>query len=469
LLFIGTWFQYGIATAVIIIILGSLAPSINELLGTQAEAWKVEKIPLPGFIISIIILAIWTAMSGIGGAGVQSVDYLAGNAILRDLMVKDPPLVYTHPFKEGKEYYLVYYIGYYLPGALFGKITNWQWANIITWMWSYIGILISFSWFCLFTARGLKTTPRVCLAGLFFCLASGLDIIGYMITSPVPFELSHHLEWWAYMAQIPSQTSLIYWVPQQAIAAWVATLIVYYHISYRTKPILLGIPMACLPLWSPLAAIGLVPFILYTIIKKIKEGKLTQLFSLENLIGAPMIALITLSYLGSSYFNFPIGINTRYDSYWRYALLICIDILPLILIASVGVCNKMTSTNTKIVFGIASIILLILPSFLMGDYNDIVMRASIPSLLILYILCFDTLANTKNRVLLYAGLILFSLGAMTGISEMWKNVGHWKWAPPSESHIFPFNDTTNEYNVHNIIQREGNPESLFFRFINSTK
>ncbi|WP_313568877.1 hypothetical protein [Acetoanaerobium noterae] len=94
-------------------------------------------------IISIIVLFLWISLSGIGGFGFQNSDYDKHNAILRDLINYSWPVHYKLINGSGL---LIYYIGYYLPSALVGKILGWKVANIFIFIWSFIGLLISYLW-----------------------------------------------------------------------------------------------------------------------------------------------------------------------------------------------------------------------------------------------------------------------------------------------------------------------------------
>jgi len=467
IIFLGTWVAPHISITLGIILLGSSLPTIRNFVNSAKIEQDVAKIPALGGFIAIIILGLWVSVSGIGGAGFQNSDYIASNSMLHDLMTKETPLVYPHPLKKGEDYYLVYYVGYYLPGGLLGKYTDWLTANVFTWIWSYSGILLSFGWFCFFLSSQLKTSVHVILGSLFFALASGLDFIGYIVTSEAGFVLGNHIEWWAQIAQISSQTSLLCWVPQHAIPAWIATAIVYYHTVYKTPTILLALPCASLPLWSPFAAVGLFPFLLYTIIKKIRQGSFKDLISTENLIVAPTIAAISLSFLIANSFSFPLSLNTNYPGFYtKYSLIIVLELLPFIIIAGLAVSKKTASKDERIVFMIASITLIGLPLLKMGYYNDIVMRGNIPSLFIIYTLTYAGLLSIKNKDIVAIAIVIYLIGAITSISELWRNVQHWSWMPPNKESVIPF---TKHPIKETVDQREGNPNSFFFKILSPIK
>lgn len=466
-IFFSTWLKPEIGIPLSLMLVASFVKSLLELKESSSGELKL-KLPPIGTIIAILLLLIWTGLSGIGGAGLQTSDYIASNSMLYDLSNKPWPLVYEHPFKKGEPFYLVYYIAYYIPPAVIGYFTNWLGANIFIWFWSLIGILLSFFWFCLIVNRVLATHQRVVYASLIFMLASGADIVGHLILGDESI-----MEWWAGIGQYSAQTSLLIWVPQQAIPAWIGTGIVAYHAIYSPKTRLLALPSACLLLWSPLAAVGLFPFLIYTIIKNIiSKGPMTVLNS-ENIITAPIIAVISLLYLGANTANFPINLNTHHDRFYlRYSLLLILEVLPFIAIWITGIyINKklimpqIIPKELNALFIIATLILIVLPFVQFGYFNDIVMRGSIPAFFIVYSVVFislATLAMAKNKMLFWAGLCYLALGSITSLSSLWVSIKNPQWIPPNEKEVIPF---TQHYLKSTVDQREGTPNSFFYRHL----
>jgi hypothetical protein len=90
------------------------------------------------YLTVTIILLLWNIFSGIGSFSYQNNDFNVRNAVLRDLINYDWPVVYDFSNVESdiKEVIgdgqagFVYYYAYWLPSALFGKIFGELGANI---------------------------------------------------------------------------------------------------------------------------------------------------------------------------------------------------------------------------------------------------------------------------------------------------------------------------------------------------
>src|SRR5687767_7529958 len=92
--------------------------------------------------ICFTLLVIWIFFSGIGQFSYQNGDHYARNAVLKDLVEKPWPLVYdftiNQPYgvKVPGEYMLVYYLGYWMPAALVGKLFGLQAAHVFLFLWT---------------------------------------------------------------------------------------------------------------------------------------------------------------------------------------------------------------------------------------------------------------------------------------------------------------------------------------------
>ena len=67
---------------------------------------------------------------------------------------------------------LTYYVAYYLPAALVGKIAGWTAANVVLFTWSAAGAALAFLWLVVLSEAPVWR----CLA--IFVLFSGLDLVG---------------------------------------------------------------------------------------------------------------------------------------------------------------------------------------------------------------------------------------------------------------------------------------------------
>jgi hypothetical protein len=450
---------------------------------------------------AFIVLAIWLFLSGVGGFGYQTLDYRASNALLKDLIVQNWPLVAEI---QGTETNIVYYVGYYLPAALIGKMSGWTAANLFIFLWTCVGITLSFAWFWKLSAVDLKKRKRRILAlSLLFCLAGGLDAIGYYVLRHNTFDITAHIEWWAYYFQYSSNTTLIYWVPQQAIAAWLLTGIVVFSIYERTNLKYMGVSIASAIIWSPFGVVGIVPYLLLLAIVYLRRRNRRLLLNSQSILfnsASLWIASIFCLYLSSNRFDFPRGFIWNFASnvsdllrgFSFFYLLEFVSFLILVLVLmvlGVNLSRERNANNPKPVirtwFGrlkrqcridarqccvvlVAVAVLLILPLIKMGFMNDLVMRASIPSLFIFWAFVSKIVidANLRTRPLskaLYAVLVLMIIvGSYTGIGEIARSIIRFDLGPPDMATV---STTASAIDLGLVEQRIGNPDSIFYRHL----
>lgn len=161
---------------------------------------------------SLLLTALWVLLSGVGGYAFQNWDHHWRNAVLHDLIHYDWPVFYSTP-ESGPVKMLVYYVGYWLPSALIGKLLGWQAANFFLYLWTWLGVTLV----ALHLGSALKTSPtKVILLLIFF---SGMDVLGTLFLSPeypTLFPAVTHLEIWNGSLQYSSFTTQLFWVFNQA-------------------------------------------------------------------------------------------------------------------------------------------------------------------------------------------------------------------------------------------------------------
>lgn len=180
-------------------------------------------------IFILIILIVWCYLGGQGGLFYQTSDWNERNAIFRDLIQFDWPVYY-----EKTDTLLTYYIGHWLPAAGLGKLIfmissnlklAFQIGNIFLGLWTFIGILLTFLLMNIYIVPKTKNAKWIILA--VFIGFSGLDLIGCVIEkwNWQTFMGLMHLEWWSQGYQFSSNTTALFWVFNQAVPAWIATML----------------------------------------------------------------------------------------------------------------------------------------------------------------------------------------------------------------------------------------------------
>lgn len=197
----------------------------------------------------VIIIAAWVLLSGIGGFMWQNTwDHSFRNAVFTDLVTHDWPVVSGNST-------LVYYLGFWLPPALLSKITGSVGVGyLMQYLYALLGILIAFR-------LSVQYLGHVTLRALaVFILFSGLDIVAsYIISGQLP-AFGAHFDKWNPLALWDSNTTLLFWVYNQAVPAWVATMLI---LSEGNKSQLSILTLCFLSISAPFACIGLFPLCAY--------------------------------------------------------------------------------------------------------------------------------------------------------------------------------------------------------------
>lgn len=407
----------------------------------------------------------WGVFSGIGGIGFQNDDWYCHNSLLKLLIEEALPLILHTP--DQQTYFYVYYIAYYLPAALIGKFLGWGAANIFLFIWSVVGLIISMAWFLRILEFNDLLYPSW-LAIPIFIAFSGLDYVGWYYGHGQFPELGQHIEWWANYFQYSGNTTLLFWVPQHSIAAWILIGVVMFHEVSGSPPHSIGLYVAFTLLWTPFAIIGIIPFLFMLLYKWIKKHGIKEVCSISNLLLAPLIAFTSAIYLASNTFSFPISFSplrslSFFSIYLAFIFLeVAVFMIPIYLLSK----NRNDKESYHSWLWTSAIILIFLPFFQIGFANDLVMRGSIPAIYVLAIFVCRQLLDTvpRNIVTFMAKIILLvvlGFGGLTSLSEVTRSVKHYQFPPPSAKMVPDFK----EMRKRDLLQRQGDPSSFFYKFI----
>jgi len=265
LIFFGGWLKWHLALLCIGLVVLPLLYCIREtvqMVEAGQEQLSGSLFSIRHVILVLLISILFLGISGVAGYGYQDTDWLKHNAILKDLIERPWPVVYR---LERQAAPLVYYIAYYLPAALLGKLGGWLLANQVLFAWSWIGLVLAMLWFITLNRRAAFTVI------LLFVMFSGLDVIGQMVTrsvvAPIRPEVRailswDHIEQWSIGWQYSSNATLLFWVPHQALAGWIASGLLLYAILYSPQRKYSLFYFSLTALWSPFVTIGLIPYLL---------------------------------------------------------------------------------------------------------------------------------------------------------------------------------------------------------------
>jgi hypothetical protein len=185
---------------------------------------------------------------------------------------------------------------------------------------------------------------------------------------------------------------------------------------------------AAIALWSPLSAVGLVPFYLAGINWRRDFGAV-----LATRGGLPFLALAALvaRYITMDTQAIASGwsINEFPDArtFWTYYGAFCMlefGLLALVLL-------RLRAFDLKL--GIAVALLALLPFYHFGPGNDLVMRSSIPALAILALACVKPLAGSPRPYARMALMAILAVGALGAAQEPERALLAQPWALSGKS------------------------------------
>ncbi len=420
LLFTAFWLSQPYALLVGVSLIYCWILCIKHFADSQSGA-GIDLIHWKQLLIGGLILAVWLLFSGIGGFAYQNSDFMFRNAILRDLIQHEWPVLYNsdqHGNHQSvhEQSILVYYIGYWLPSAVIGKLLGWKAGNIFLYLWTLLGLLLIFVLLCQY----IKVVSYKII--LIFIVWSGLDIVGALIGPyaghhPFPVSITSDIEWWGVSINTPvqfsSNSTLLYWVFNQTLPIWLTTLLV---LNGRSDKILFFLITLTL-FQAPFGTIGLIPFIGYQLISKLNTTTIKLLIhnylSFPNTLGALLVLLVTTLYFTVN----QAGTRVNFASYGvlGYAAFFLLEIGILAILIRKG------QQVSLLLFSVG--LLFFIPFIKIGYYNDFAMRASIPAVLILTVLTIKFMFNkrlTLTEKLLVGAYLL--IGSFTPALEIIRSV-----------------------------------------------
>lgn len=366
-------------------------------------------------IIALLVIGIWLLYSGVGHFSDQLYDYKKHNLILNHLINQDWPVI--QKITDKNAYVLVYYFAYYLPGAVVGKVLGIKAAYIFQYFFSFIGIALIVAMICQFVGN-----KKLIWALLVFIFFGGMDILGGLLLNGKIPNLQNPNEWWSTHFIFQGHTEILYWVPQQSIPGWLITAAVLYLILNDRGYKYIAFIWVLSLLWAPWIFIGTIPLLVYYIIINIRD--IRRFISWVNIVPVALIGFICAIFYST---NQDAVRNNGWiwetSSNWfpNYVVFILFEFLFLsILIIILNFQNK----RIRYLLVGNTIVLSIIPLYHSGVFNDFCMRASIPSLTVLWIFTQSTIFGNQDWKLkkaknLTTYLVGFSLltGSIFGIAR----------------------------------------------------
>lgn len=355
------------------------------------------------FLLAVIfvISLIWVYSSGIGALVFQNPDHSCRNPIFELLVQESWPVE-----SVDNPAVLTYYIGFWLASAVIGKLTHSvQIGYYSQILWAASGVFLFF-YYVLATLN-----KKVLWTVVLFIFFSGLDILGEILlygTHSTAFMISSHLDCWYRKMQFSSFTTQLYWVFNQAVPAWIITML-FYHQKNNKNIVFI---YSCMFLHSTLPAIGILPFAIYCGLRNNNiKNAIKSALTFENIVGGGVITLVTCFYLSNNIFGRKFGFSSIGFSDWIFFFLE----------AGIFIFCICEYNRKNILIYLVTLMLLFYPMIKIGYGIDFCMRATIPAQVLLYLLVvktFDSGEILKNKKILTILMTAILIGAFTPFHEM---------------------------------------------------
>lgn len=419
LLFLAGWFKLPVAMALTALACFGLR---YALLPVFTGAKPKRQLPSAGtFGVLIGAALLWSVLGGAGHFVYANDDWIIRDAVLRDLTVSAWPPRYG---SDGiSDIILRAPVAYYLPAATLGTWFGLQWADTFLWLWTFLGVAI----FLLLLPLPAKADLRLVLVLPVVALFSGMDIVGWLAFWPQTPQLGDHLEWWARLFQFSSNTTQLFWVPNHALPAWIAAALFYRHWRHPDFAGYAPMLFATLALWSPFAAIGMVPFYV-ALAAHWAVNRNGAICRWQALVPALAVMAVCGLFLTLGLGTVPTRSAVTGGGQWpiflqHYVPFIALEcgfiVLVLFLLRA-----------DKLLLAVSLVTLLLLPLVRMGPGNDIVMRGSIPALTMICLLTVVQLQRKElfhNPLLGLSLLAILSIGAVTPLQEFYRAFAEPRW------------------------------------------
>jgi hypothetical protein len=233
------------------------------------------------------------------------------------------------------------------------------------------------------------------------------------------WHIANHLEWWAGNYQYSSMTTQLFWVPNHALSGWLTIGLLCRDRQGTPLHALLPMVIVASALWSPLTTLGVVPFAAWKALAAMTRERSFGLLHPRVWFPAMLVGIAVAGYLTLDLANIPKGwtVGNSHDGFADSLLLQAQFFL--LEAGLIGFAILALRRSSQVV--LALIILAILPAAHFGPGNDLVMRGSIPSLVVLLIAACLALVEkapdpgSRVKKALLAALLI--VGAVTPVQE----------------------------------------------------
>ena len=424
LIFLAGWLRWPFAVFFSLLLLWSARTAVNW----RHVRWRGPYRAATALLIVATAFA-WCALGGAGHFLAAPIDWMVRDAVLGDLVFGEWPVAYAE--KEGTHYILRSAIGYFLPAAVVAKALGVASADLALYLWTVLGTTL----FLFSLPLPQRPGAGLALALLLVVSFSGMDLLGVLAYQGDWPELPVRLEWWTRFSY-SSLAAHLYWAPNHALPICLASALFYRHWQHPAFPGFALLLLALLPIWTPFGLPALLPFIGLAVLQFLAEPR-------RPLPVVPLLVMILMVTLMARFLGMDIGgigtapplagaTGTASETATRDHLLAYLAFVALEF-GALALALWSRLQHSRGILLCATLTLLLLPLLSFGPSNDLLLRASLASLVMLLLLTLSVLrsAGRPTLDLGYPWLIVLILliGAFTPFHEAARATMVPRWPP----------------------------------------
>jgi len=340
-------------------------------------------------------------------------DWLLRDSVLSDLVNHGMIDFYR---VEDRDYMMRAPLGMYFTPAMVGRLFGLHAAHLALLVQNaaLVAIILYFV--------ALMTPGRKIIALPIFVAFSGLDILPTLVTAVGRWWRTHNftfdtqLEWWNGAIQYSSHITLLFWVPNHMAPGWWFALLALLYVRREIDLASLIASFAPLLLWSPLAMLGAMPFLVLFGVEQLP----VKIFTPRNFVAAAAgLAFLPVAiYLTLAAGEVPHGfllLIPGFVALWALFLIVEIPHAAIVVLQR----RFIPASDWRIV-ALAIAALVFIPIYSLGPNDDFAMRVSIMPLFLLAF-CFTRVAMLTprdNGLMATAISIIVLVSAETPIAEI---------------------------------------------------
>lgn len=384
----------------------------------------------PILLGALAIAFVLTLTSGVGHFFWQTDDWMVRDAMLFDLARDNWPVSYATPSGPGL---LRAPLGMYLLPAAIGKLGGIGAAQAALFVQNTILLGL-----CVYVLARVQEAGRARIVALaLFVAFSGADCIGWAQRRLAGLEGLDlpHLEPWSGQFQYASNVTEVFWTPHHALGGWALVAAYLAWRAGRMRALQIAPLWAAACFWSPLAALGALPFLAFAFACDAMDGKLKAGdFALAAIAGAASLPLAYFLTRDTGAIEKGLIDLTDSQVLRGYVGLLGLEVAPFLALAWEG--RDKADRRASVELGLIAASLVLIPLYRLGYANDFVMRVSIPALTLLCARSVPALSAlgqqpVRQRII---ALAIVLVGAVTPAVEIWRNVTE-KAFPPSACNV----------------------------------